>query len=110
MEDSRDAVGVIGYVDSLAFSPRSPKVEGGLLQFGRYHGIALAALGLLLIGLQVIIGSAKPPRATDATSTRTLEHKTIVPGVIGGGLFVVGLFFVIIARRGDKPPDERAVK
>ena len=79
------------------------------MQFGRYHGIALAALGLLLICLQVIIGSAKPPHATDAT-TRTLEHKTIVPGVIGGGLFVVGLFFVIIARRGDKPPDERAVK
>jgi hypothetical protein len=64
----------------------------------------------LLICLQVIIGSAKPPHATDATSTRTLEHKTIVPGVIGGGFFVIGLFFVIIARRGDQPPDERAHK
>jgi nitrate reductase gamma subunit len=81
------------------------------LQFGRYHGLALAALGFLLICLQVFIGSAKPPHATDATSMKTVEHKTtIVPGAIGGGLFVVGLFFVIIVRRGDKPPDERAVK
>jgi len=72
----------------------------------------VAALGCLLIIVQVIIASSsRPPDNPNEISTRTVEHKTtIVPGVLGGGLLVLGLIFVFTAHRRDEPPAENAVK
>lgn len=83
------------------------------MQFGKIHGIALFALGLVLVLVQAVISlSPRKEVASPARDTTpTVESKmALVPGIFGGIFLLGGIWIVFTSRRGDEPPAERAVK
>jgi uncharacterized membrane protein len=83
------------------------------MQFGKIHGIALFALGLILVLVQAVI-SLTPRQEVVAPArdtTQSVESKmSLAPGIFGGIFMLGGMWIVFTSRRSDQPPAERAVK
>ena len=61
------------------------------MQFGRMHGIALAVLGFILLGIQgmLYMPTGKVPAGATGSSSPAVEHKTNpVVGILGHGRHV----------------------
>lgn len=83
------------------------------MQFGKVHGIALFALGIILALVQfVIMTGARKDAGTDVRDTTpTVESKlSYAPGIFGGLFLLGGIWVIYTSRRADEPPAERAVK
>ena len=88
-------------------------LSGVRMQFGRIHGIAMFALGIVLVLVQAVI-SLSPSKGTETPArdtTSTVESKmSYAPGVIGGIFLLGGIWIVYSSRRTDEPPADLAVK
>jgi hypothetical protein len=83
------------------------------MQFGKIHGIALCALGLILVLVQfVIVAGARKDEGKDVRDTTpTVESNlSYAPGIFGGIFLLGGIWVIYTSRRSDEPPTERAVK
>jgi hypothetical protein len=83
------------------------------MQFGRVFGIALIALGIILLALQAALyfspNSVSPPVPPSAQST-TGRHVTSLPGIAGAGSLATGIAVYVTRRRRDEPEPKNAVK
>jgi len=103
-----DVIGGSTFVSRVASS-----LSGVLMQFGKIHGIALFALGLVLVLVQAVISMSPRREAVSpaGNTTPTVESKmAIVPGIFGGIFLLGGIWIVFTSRRSDEPPAGRAVK
>jgi len=83
------------------------------MQFGKIHGLALAALGIILLGLQVMFSMTANTVTSDATEASMLkvEHRTIpVAGILGVVFLIAGAGIYITRRNPDEPEKRYAVK
>jgi hypothetical protein len=82
------------------------------MQFGKVQGIALMALGFLLIGIQaMVLMSPRNDVGRTEGSTKTVESKiSMVPGIVGGVSLIAGYWIFFTARRSDEPAPKDAVK
>jgi len=83
------------------------------MQFGKIHGIALALLGIILLGIQGILymPTGKVPTGGSASSSPVVEHKTKpVLGMLGIGFLFAGAAIFFTRRRADEPEAKHAVK
>jgi zinc transporter ZupT len=84
------------------------------MQFGKIQGIALLALGFILIAIQAMVALAPSHNAAEPTeaATKTVEKKTtsFLPGIVGAISLIGGLAILVTARRADEPPPTKAVK
>jgi hypothetical protein len=83
------------------------------MQFGRFHGIALAVLGVILLGIQAMLYMTPKEVVAGATesSTPKVEHKTnLVPGILGIASLAAGVAIFVTKRRADEPEAKNAVK
>ena len=83
------------------------------MQFGKIHGVALAVLGVILLGIQAMLYVR--PKEVDSgpseSSTPKAEHKTSpVVGILGVLSLVAGAAVFATARRADEPESKNAVK
>jgi UDP-N-acetylmuramyl pentapeptide phosphotransferase/UDP-N-acetylglucosamine-1-phosphate transferase len=83
------------------------------MQFGKIHGIALAVLGAILLGLQVMryLTPTKAVREPTESSMPKVEHRTIpVAGILGILSLFAGAAIFVTRRRVDEPEVKHAVK
>jgi hypothetical protein len=83
------------------------------MQFGRFHGIVLAVLGVILLGIQAMLYMTPKKVVVGATETSTpkAEHKTNpVPGILGVASLTAGIVIFVTKRRADEPEAKNAVK
>jgi hypothetical protein len=83
------------------------------MQFGRFHGIALAVLGVILLAIQAMLYMTPRQLVTRATepSTPKVEHKTNpLPGILGLASLTAGVAIFVTKRRADEPEAKNAVK
>jgi nitrate reductase gamma subunit len=82
------------------------------MQFGRIHGLALATLGIILLGLQVMFFmTPNNARGAAQSSALKVEHRTIpVAGILGVVLLIAGAGIFITRRNADEPEKQYAVK
>ena len=83
------------------------------MQFGRIHGLALATLGIILLGLQVMsfMTPNNVTRGSAQSSTLKVEHRTIpVAGIFGVLCLFAGAGIYITRRNADEPKKKYAVK
>lgn len=80
------------------------------MQFGRLIGAGLAALGVLLILLQLsFFLSSRRPRNLPGIE-RHEQHVSAVPGILGGVLLIAGVVTFFVARLEDEPDPKHAIK
>jgi hypothetical protein len=82
------------------------------MQFGKIHGIALAILGIVLLGIQTVyymmpMNAISGPTAVSRTAPHTVNP---VFGVVGLILLIIGAAIVLTANRRDEPDRKNAVK
>jgi hypothetical protein len=83
------------------------------MQFGRIHGVALAVLGAILLGVQAMLYLTSPKvlNGTNASSVPAIERKTSpVAGILGLGSLIAGVAIFATRRRADEPEAKHAVK
>jgi hypothetical protein len=83
------------------------------MQFGKIQGLALAALGIILLGLQVMYYLTPSPGTINGpTEVSRTAHHAVSPlfGIIGLISLVVGVAIVVTASRRDEPSRKNAVK
>ena len=83
------------------------------MQFGRFHEIALIALGVMLLGLQTMLYMTTKQVVTGPPefSTTRLEHETYpVPGILGIASLMAGVAILATRRRAEEPEAKNAVK
>lgn len=82
------------------------------MQFGRIHGIALAILGIGLLGIQTVYYMMPTNAVTDPTALSQTAHHAVNPliGIIGLVLLLVGVAIVATANRRDETDRKNAVK
>ena len=83
------------------------------MQFGRIHGVALAVLGAILLGVQAMLYLTSPgaPGSPGESSVPAIERKTIpVAGILGIGSLIAGVAIFATRRRADEPVAKHAVK
>jgi hypothetical protein len=87
------------------------------MQFGKIHGIALIALGIVLIGLQLnlVLGSRGnvPPRGQPSAVTeqpRDTHRLGPLAGIMGAASLIAGIAVFATARRRDEPDSNRRVR
>jgi hypothetical protein len=82
------------------------------MQFGRFHGISLIFLALMLLGLQTMLYMTTKPVVTGPPgfSTTKLEHETYpVPGILGIASLLAGVAILTARQRADEPEAKTAV-
>jgi ribose/xylose/arabinose/galactoside ABC-type transport system permease subunit len=83
------------------------------MQFGRFHGIALITLGVMLLGLQTMLYMTTKQVVTGQpeSSTTKLEHETYpVPGILGLASLMAGGAILATRRLGAEPEAKNAVR
>ena len=83
------------------------------MQFGKIHGIALAVLGAILLGAQVMfyVTPTKVVSGPAESSTPKVEHKTNpVAGILGVVSLIAGVAIFVTGRPADEPEAKHAVK
>jgi nitrate reductase gamma subunit len=83
------------------------------MQFGKIHGLALATLGIILLGLQVMFFMTpnNVTRGATESSMPKVERKTIpVAGIFGLLSLVAGAGIFVTRRNADEPEKQYAVK
>jgi len=84
------------------------------MQFGRIHGIALAVLGALLLGFQIMLYLTAQQRVAPVSagsSTPGAEQMTNpLPGILGLASLVAGVLIFVTRRRADEPEAKNAVR
>jgi hypothetical protein len=88
--------------------------EGGPVQFGKFQGAMLAALGIILIALQVFLHHIAAPDTPshNGNARVTSVEGTNFPlvGALGGILAISGGAMYFTAQRGDEPHPKNAIK
>jgi len=82
------------------------------MQFGRFHGIALITLGVMLFGLQTMLYMTTKQVVTGPPEflTTKLEHETYpVPGILGLVFLTAGVTILATRRRADELEAKSAV-
>jgi hypothetical protein len=82
------------------------------MQFGRIHGIALAVLGTVLLGIQTMYYMMPTNVISGPTGVSQTPHHAVNPifGIVGLLLLLVGAAIVVTANRRDEPDRKHAVK
>ena len=83
------------------------------MQFGKIHGLALAVLGIILLGFQVMFFMAPNTVTSGATESSMLkvEHRPIpVAGILGVVCLIAGVGIFVTRRNADEPEKKYAVK
>jgi hypothetical protein len=82
------------------------------MQFGRIHGIALAILGIVLLGIQTVYYMMPTNVISGPTAVSRTAHHAVNPifGIIGLISLVVGAAIIATASRRDEPDRKNAVK
>ena len=83
------------------------------MQFGRFHGIALITLGVMLLGLQTMLYMTTKQVVTGPPEflTTKLEHETYpVPGILGLASLMASVAILTTRRRAEEPEAKNAVK
>jgi hypothetical protein len=77
------------------------------MKFGRFHGIALCALGLLLLFAQGVISMRRSVPEEQDQPVRTLEDKNPLPFMGGMGLLILLVGGALIATQPKRTlPEE----
>jgi len=82
------------------------------MQFGRFHGVALITLGVMLLGLQTMLYMTTKQVVTGPPgfSTTKLERETYpVPGILGIASLMAGVAILASRRRADEPEAKTAL-
>ena len=82
------------------------------MQFGRFHGVALITLGVMLLGLQTMLYMTTKQVVTGPPgfSTTKLEHETYpVPGILGIASLMASVAIRATLRRADELEAKSAV-
>jgi hypothetical protein len=62
------------------------------MQFGKFHGWAFIALGVLLIVVQAVLFFSPKTDAVGTPETPAIAHKTsALPGIVGGLSLILGI-------------------
>ena len=82
------------------------------MQFGKIHGIALAILGIVLLGIQTVYYMMPTNVVSGPTGVSRTVHHAINPllGLLGLISLLVGVVIVVTASRRDEPDRKNAVK
>ena len=82
------------------------------MQFGKIHGIALAILGIVLLGIQTAYYMMPTNVVSGPTGVSRTVHHAINPlfGLLGLISLLVGAVIVVTASRRDEPDRKNAVK
>jgi hypothetical protein len=82
------------------------------MQFGRIHGIALAVLGVALLGIQTVYYMMPTNVASGPTAVSRTVHHVVNPvfGIFGLISLLVGVAIIATASRRDEPDRKNAVK
>jgi hypothetical protein len=83
------------------------------MQFGRFHGIALITLGVMLLGLQTMLYMTTKQVVTGPPEflTTKLEHETYpVPGILGIASLMASVAIRATLRRAEESVAKNAVK
>lgn len=75
------------------------------MQFGRIHGIALAILGIVLLGIQTVYYMMPTNVTSGPTAVSRTAHHAVNPlfGIVGLISLLVGVAIVLTANRRDEP-------
>ena len=118
-------LGFIGEIDEIKkreFAPnpfiaqlidRTFRFAGVGMQFGKIHGVALAVLGAILLGVQAMLYMAlqKVVSGSTESSIPKVEHKANpVAGILGMVALFAGVAIFARGRRADEPEAKHAVK
>jgi len=81
------------------------------MQFGRFCGLALVVLGIILCGLQVVLVVAPKMNRQASEVTSNAEHRSNpLPGIVGAGSLVAGIAMRRAVASRDEPEPKHAVK
>ena len=83
------------------------------MQFGKFHGMVLVALGLVLLGMQVIFYLTPQTMTSGAlhAAMPKAEHRTNpAAGIFGAVLLIAGTVIFVTGRRADEPDVQHAVR
>jgi hypothetical protein len=82
------------------------------MQFGRIHGIALAILGIVLLGIQTVYYMMPTTVIGGPTAVSQTAQHAVNPliGIVGLVSLLVGVAIVATANRRDEPERKNAVK
>ena len=82
------------------------------MQFGWIHGIALAILGIVLLGIQTMYYMMPTNVISGPTGVSQTAHYAVNPlfGIVGLLSLPVGVAIVATANRRDEPDRKNAVK
>ena len=83
------------------------------MQFGKIHGLALAILGVVLLGLQAwfYVAPNKVIGAAADAVTPKVEHRTNpAAGILGVISLIAGAGIFVTRRRADQPETKYAIK
>jgi len=82
------------------------------MQFGKIHGIAMAILGIVLLGIQTMYYMMPTKVISGPTAVSQTAHHAVNPlfGIVGLISLLVGVVIVLTASRRDEPDRKNAVK
>jgi hypothetical protein len=82
------------------------------MQFGRIHGIALAILGIVLLGIQTVYYMMPTNVTSGPTAVSQTAHHAVNPliGIVGLLSLLAGAAIVATANRRDEPDRKNAIK
>jgi hypothetical protein len=82
------------------------------MQFGRIHGVALAILGIVLLGIQTVYYMMPTNVISGPTGVSQTAHHAVNPliGIVGLVSLLVGVAIVATANRRDEPDRKNAIK
>jgi hypothetical protein len=78
------------------------------MQFGRIHGLGLAILGVVLLGLQV--APNKATRGTEAVTPKVQHRTNPAAGILGVISLIASVGVFVMRRKADEPETKYAIK